>query len=80
MTISPIGTTTLLVSCLQAFASTEGIVNDFLGLFGAKPVSFGGLAALLQKLPLSSIGIAWLIPAIIGAFLFGLLGGKKTDT
>ena len=71
---------TLLVSCLQAFASTEGIVNDFLGLFGAKPVSFGGLAALLQKLPLSSIGIAWLIPAIIGAFLFGLLGGKKTDT
>ena len=67
---------TLLVSCLQAFASTEGIVNDFLRLFGAKPVSFRGVAALLQKLPLSSIGVAWLIPAIIGAFVFGLLGGK----
>ena len=71
---------TLLVSCLQAFASTEGIVNDFLGLFGAQPVSFGGLAALLQKLPLSNIGVAWLIPAVIGAFLFGLLGGKGQAT
>ena len=71
---------TLLVSCLQAFASAEGIVNDFLGLFGAQPVSFGGLAALLQKLPLSNIGVAWLIPAVIGAFLFGLLGGKGKAT
>ena len=68
---------TLLVSCLQAFASTEGIVNDFLRLFGANPVSFGGLAALLQKLPLSSIGVAWLIPAVIGAVIFGLVGGKN---
>ena len=71
---------TLLVSCLQAFASAEGIVNDFLGLFGAQPVSFEGLAALLQKLPLSNIGVAWLIPAVIGAFLFGLLGGKGKAT
>ena len=71
---------TLLVSCLQAFASAEGIVNDFLSLFGAQPVSFGGLAALLQKLPLSNIGVAWLIPAVIGAFLFGLLGGKGKAT
>ena len=71
---------TLLVSCLQAFASAEGIVNDFLRLFGTKTVSFEGLAAALQKLPLSSIGVAWLIPAIIGAFVFGLLGGKKTDS
>ena len=68
---------TLIVSCLQAFASTEGIANDFLGLFGAQTVSFAGLAASLQKLPLSSIGVAWLIPAIIGAFLFGLLGKNK---
>ena len=67
---------TLIVSCLQAFASTEGIVNDFLGLFGTKTVSFEGLAAALQKLPLANIGVAWLIPAIIGAFLFGSLGGK----
>lgn len=67
---------TLIVSCLQAFASTEGIVNDFLSLFGTKTVSFEGLAATLQKLPLANIGVAWLIPAIIGAFLFGLLGGK----
>ena len=71
---------TLLVSCLQAFASAEGIVNDFLSLFGAQPVSFEGLAALLQKLPLSNIGVAWLIPAVIGAFLFGLLGGKGKAT
>ena len=71
---------TLLVSCLQAFASTEGIVNDFLGLFGAQPVSFGVLASWLQKLPLSNIGVAWLIPAVIGAFLFGLLGGKGKAT
>ena len=67
---------TLIVSCLQAFASTEGIINDFLGLFGTKTVSFEGLAAALQKLPLANIGVAWLIPAIIGAFLFGSLGGK----
>ena len=71
---------TLLVSCLQAFASTAGIVNDFLGLFGAQPVSFGVLASWLQKLPLSNIGVAWLIPAVIGAFLFGLLGGKGKAT
>jgi hypothetical protein len=71
---------TLLVSCLQAFASAEGIVNDFLSLFGAQPVSFEGLAALLQKLPLSNIGVAWLIPAVIGSFLFGLLGGKGKAT
>lgn len=68
---------TLLVSCLQAFASAEGIVNDFLGLFGTKTVSFAGFAALLQKLPLSNIGIAWLIPAVIGAFVFGLHGDKS---
>ena len=71
---------TLLVSCLQAFASAEGIVNDFLSLFGAQPVSFGVLASWLQKLPLSNIGVAWLIPAVIGAFLFGLLGGKGQAT
>lgn len=69
---------TLIVSCLQAFASTEGIVNDFLGLFGTQTVSFAGLAASLQKLPLSNIGIAWLIPAIIGAFVFGWLGKNST--
>ena len=70
---------TLLVSCLQAFASTEGLVNDFLGLFGSATVSFAGLSALLDKLPLANIGVAWLIPAVIGAFLFGLLGKNKTE-
>ena len=68
---------TLLVSCLQAFASMEGIVNDFLGLFGVSPVSFAGLSGVLDKLPLANIGVAWLIPAAIGAFLFGIVGKNK---
>ena len=68
---------TLLVSCLQAFASMEGIVNDLLGLFGVSPVSFAGLSSVLDKLPLANIGVAWLIPAAIGAFLFGIVGKNK---
>lgn len=68
---------TLLVSCLQALASTQDLVNDLLAPFTVKAVSFEGLSLFLQKLPLSGIGISWLIPAIIGAFLFGLLGKKK---
>ena len=68
---------TLLVSCLQALTSTESIVNNLFALFSIKSISFERLSALLQTLPLSSIGISWLIPAIVGAFLFGLLGKKK---
>ena len=67
---------TLLVSCLQALASTEGIINDFLISFGTKTVSFAGLASFLENVPLSSIGISWFIPAVLGAVLFGLLGKK----
>ena len=68
---------TLLVSCAQAFVSTEGLINDLLRGFGTKPVSFEGLSALLNELPLSSIGISWLIPALIGAVLFGIIGKNK---
>lgn len=68
---------TLLVSCLQALASTQDLVNDFLSLFSTQRVSFDGLSVFLSNLPLAGIGISWLIPAIIGALLLGLTCGKK---
>ncbi|MEL3907286.1 MAG: branched-chain amino acid transport system II carrier protein [Treponema sp.] len=70
---------TMIVSCLQALASTQNLVNDFLGLFSAGKVSFAGLSSFLQNLPLANIGIAWLLPAIIGAVLFGIYGHGKAS-
>lgn len=63
---------TLLVSCSQALVSAEGIINDMLTLFGAKPITFEAAAVFLQKLPLANIGLSWLIPAFAGAVLCGL--------
>lgn len=68
---------TLLVSCTQAVVSSEGIINDFLMLIGAKTVSFETAAAFLQKLPLAHIGLTWLIPALVGAVLCGLLSKRQ---
>ena len=69
---------TLIVSGLQALVSAQHLVNDFLRFFGIRAISLQPLAAFLQRLPLAGIGIAWLIPALVGAFVFGLFYRKKT--
>ena len=71
-------TGTLIVSILQAIASSQDIVNDFLGLFTARKAGLDGLQNALSRLPLAGIGIGWLLPALIFALVFGLYGRKKS--
>ena len=58
---------TLIVSILQALTSTQ----DLIGL------DLHVLSGLLQKLPLTEFGVAWVVPAAIFAVLFGLLFRNK---
>ena len=67
---------TLSVSILQAAASAQDIVNDFLRLFTAHTVHLDGLTTFLSFLPLANIGIGWLIPAAACALIFGWRGKR----
>ena len=61
---------TLCVSVLDAVVSSQ----DLIGL------DTTAISAFLQKLPLSQLGISWIVPAIVFAFAFGLIfrnEGKK---
>lgn len=58
---------TLCVSVLDAVVSSQ----DLIGL------DTTAISAFLQKLPLSQLGISWIVPAIVFAFAFGLIFRNK---
>lgn len=57
-------------TCLGA-----GLVSfyEMLGVFGAQPEA---LTKVYQLLPLGTLGMAWVVPAIVGGFVFQFLGKK----
>lgn len=65
-------------------AFTIALIETLYGTYGTLGI-LGGLAGLLQYIPLASYGFAWVVPALLGAFIgwmfgrFGKLGKVRSD-